>query len=197
VPVSAERRRVGIATDPENREQDDFYPTPACGTRALLSVEKFPDPIWEPACGDGAIAEVLKAHGYHVIPTDLVDRGYGKGSVDFLMEWRGQAESIITNPPFKLLTPFIRHATALVSGKIAFLARLAALEGVERASIYRTTRFARVWVFSRRLSIYRRGKRPTGMGGGTVAFAWFVWDPSHVGPPTIGWLDPTDFEDKQ
>lgn len=39
----------------------EFYPTPPEATRALLSVESFDGAIWEPACGDGAISEVLKA----------------------------------------------------------------------------------------------------------------------------------------
>lgn len=195
--LTAEHRRAGIATDPENREQNDYYPTPASATHALLSVEKFADPIWEPACGDGAISNVLVGHGYKVISTDLIDRGYGKGGVDFLLEWRAPCETIVTNPPFKLLTPFIRHATTLVTGKVAILARLAALEGIERSAIYRTTRFARLWIFSRRLSIYRRGERPEGMGTGTVAFAWFIWDPSHHCSPHIGWLDHAEFEQTQ
>jgi hypothetical protein len=36
----------------------------------------------------GSISEVLIEHGHDVISTDLVDRGYGTGGVDFLLEWR-------------------------------------------------------------------------------------------------------------
>ena len=39
----------------------NFYPTPPEATRALLSVETFDGPIWEPACGQGHIAKVLEA----------------------------------------------------------------------------------------------------------------------------------------
>jgi hypothetical protein len=56
--VRAEARLAGVAVDAENRQRDDFYPTPPEGTRALLSVERFEGPIWEPACGDGAISRV-------------------------------------------------------------------------------------------------------------------------------------------
>ena len=38
------------------REKDDFYRTPPAATQALLRVENFGQRIWEPACGDGAIA---------------------------------------------------------------------------------------------------------------------------------------------
>lgn len=51
----------GIIPDKANREKDDFYPTPPAAVRALLSVETFEGAIWEPACGDGAIAGALLA----------------------------------------------------------------------------------------------------------------------------------------
>jgi len=73
----------GIIPDKANRERDDFYPTPPAGTRALLEVESFTGPIWEPACGDGAISKVLESAGHQVISTDLIDRGYGTGGGRF------------------------------------------------------------------------------------------------------------------
>lgn len=83
----------------ENREKDDFYPTPPEGTAPLLAVERFDGPIWEPACGQGHMSRVLEDAGHDVISTDLVHRGYGEGGVDFLMEWRPRAPNIVTNPP--------------------------------------------------------------------------------------------------
>lgn len=185
--VRAEARSVGVSVDYENREKDDFYPTPPEGTQALLSVEQFDGPIWEPACGDGGISKVLLANGHEVISTDLVDRDYGESRVDFLMEWQPRAPNIVTNPPFKMVAPFMQKALSLSVGKIAFLLRLACLEGVERGEIYRQTPLARVWVFSKRLTIWRNGD-PTSHRGGTVAFAWFIWDRAYTGKPTIGWL---------
>src|SRR5215470_5861126 len=66
------------------RADHDFYPTPPEAVRALLSVEQFDGPIWEPACGDGAISRVLEEQGHQVTSTDLIDRGYGEADVDFL-----------------------------------------------------------------------------------------------------------------
>ena len=40
--------------------------------------------IWECACGQGHLSEVLKANGYNVKSTDLIDRGYG-GHKTFLL----------------------------------------------------------------------------------------------------------------
>lgn len=71
-----------------SRASFEFYPTPPEATRALLSVEEFDGDIWEPACGDGAISEVLKAQGYIVHSTDLIMRGYEDGRLDFLKSVR-------------------------------------------------------------------------------------------------------------
>ena len=64
----------------------EFYPTPPEATRALLSVETFDGFIWEPACGRGAISTVLETAGYQVVSTDLIQRDYGAGGIDFLRE---------------------------------------------------------------------------------------------------------------
>ena len=185
--ISAAHRITGVAVDRQNREKDDFYPTPPEGTEALLRVETFEGPIWEPACGAGSMRRVLEAAGHEVISTDLVDRGYGESRVDFLMEYTPRAPNIVTNPPFKMVAPFIRKSLGLTTGKVAMLLRLACLEGSERREIFDTSPLARVWVFSRRLSMQRGGF--TGdSSGGMLAFAWFVWDHAYVGKPTLGWI---------
>lgn len=184
--IKPAHRTTGVAVDHANREKDDFYPTPPEGIEGLLAVESFDGDIWEPACGDGAISKVLEAHGYRVASSDLVDRGYGESRTDFLMEFRPRAPNIITNPPFKMVAPFIRQALQLSTGKVAFLLRLACLEGVDRREIYDNSPLARVWVFSKRLTMYRAGK-PT-ESGGMIAFAWFVWEHGYTGKPTLGWI---------
>ncbi|SFL43618.1 hypothetical protein SAMN04488036_11513 [Shimia haliotis] len=78
----------------------EFYPTPPEAVRALLSVERFDGSIWEPACGDGAISKVLIEAGYQVVSTDLIDRGYGQGGLNFLKSTKPLAKNIITNPPY-------------------------------------------------------------------------------------------------
>jgi len=186
--IRQQERITGTANDRQNREQDDFYPTPSEGVEALLSVETFEGPIWECACGDGAISRVLEAHGYRVISTDLVDRGYGQARTDFLMEWESRAPNIVTNPPFKNIPEFMLQALRLSTAKVAFLMRIGCLEGAERGKIYRSSPLARVWVFSNRLQIWRNGEK-TSRSGGMIGFAWFVWDHNHKGPPTLGWLD--------
>lgn len=164
------------------RAEGDFYPTPGYCTEDLLRVERFEGSIWEPACGDGAISKVLEQHGYRVLSTDLVYRGYGMGGHDFFMESHG-VDNIITNPPYRLATEFVERAVLMAKCKVAMFLKLAFLEGQERKLLFERTPLARVYVYSKRVNLFAK---PT--GSGMIAFAWFVWDKSYTGEPVIRWL---------
>ena len=168
------------------REKDDFYATPTKCTDALLRVEQFTGPIWEPACGNGAISRALPGT---VISTDLVDRGFGASRRDFLMERDLLAPNIVTNPPFKLADEFVLHGLALGAEKIAIFMRLAWLEGRARhASLWGPHPAARIWVFCGRQTLWRGDDPDAKDKGGAIAFAWFVWERGYQGAPAIGWL---------
>lgn len=166
----------------------DFYETPPEATLALLGREAFYGGVWEPACGLGAISQVIAANGQHVVSSDLNDHGYGSSGVDFLAQQKLLAPNIVTNPPFNIATKFIQHALSLRPAKAAFLLRLAFLEGMRRRKLYDAMPPARVLVFSKRLPRMHRfgyeGKKTTS----TIAFAWFVWDSEHTGNTELGWL---------
>lgn len=166
-------------------EKDHFYPTPPAGTEALLRVEQFDGPIWEPACGEGHMSSVLEAHGHTVVSTDLVDRGFGMGRVDFLMEQRLLAPNVVTNPPFKLGEQFARKAFDLGADKAALLCRLMWLETEARRQLFAECGLARVWVFARRLGMAKAGLADK---GGMVPYAWFVFERGHSGSPVLGWV---------
>lgn len=186
--VSAGARISGVATDAENREKDDFYPTPPYATQELLARESFEGPIWEPACGDGAISQVLVANGYTTVSTDLVDRGYGVPRVDFLMEFAALAPNIITNPPYKYSTKFAWKACELAAGKVAFLMRLQFLESISRRELFQKYPPARIWVFSERLTMQRGRQTEKTDTTGMNCFIWVVWDKTHTGPTELGWI---------
>jgi hypothetical protein len=80
---------------------------------------------------------------HEVISTDLIDRGYGEGGRDFLMEWQPLAPNIVTNPPFRWAVEFVDRALMLTTGKVALFLRLAFLEGQERGRWFPTTPLAR------------------------------------------------------
>ena len=65
-------------TDKE-RQVNDYYATEPKAMEILLEVETFNKDIWECACGEGHLSEVLIKYGHNVLSTDLIDRGYGIG----------------------------------------------------------------------------------------------------------------------
>lgn len=181
-----QRAQSLVGTSP-NRPANDFYPTPPLATEALLAVETFTGTIWEPACGDGSMSKVLEAHGHTVISTDLIDRGYGEAPHDFLTSTQ-TAANIITNPPFTLAESFVRLALARSTGKVAMLCKIQFLEGTKRRTLFETTPLARVWVFSKRLTLRRNGVTAPAAASGMLCFAWHIWQHGYTGAPTIGWL---------
>ena len=98
----------------EDREEHDFYATEPKAMELLLDEETFSKNVWECACGLGQLSEVLKNRGYNVLSTDLINRGYGQGNVDFLQIQTEYCGDIITNPPYKYATEFIYHALSLI-----------------------------------------------------------------------------------
>ena len=172
---------------PENRQKEDFYPTPPEATYSLLDREKFIGNIWECACGDGAISKILEEKKYNVYSSDLIDRGYGHTGIDFLKTYR-RTDNIITNPPFKLGTEFVYQACHLASKKVAMLCRINFLEGVARGKMFKNTPLKNVYVFSRRITFINPDSGKKSHGGGMLAFAWFIWEKNYNGKPTIDWI---------
>jgi len=166
----------------------DFYPTPRWATYALIESERFVGDVWECACGDGAMSQVLSDTGNRVISSDLYDRGFGELGHDYLTTQR-RAQNVITNPPFNSAEGFVASGLQRAERKFALLLRLAFLEGANRANtIWHKAPPARVWVFSERITFYPKGAQIA--GSGTTAYAWFVWDKDHAGPTELAWLRP-------
>lgn len=169
-------------------EGPDYFPTPRWATFALIDNEKFNGDIWECACGDGAMSQVLEETGQTIINSDLFDRGYGETGQDFLNAERN-VENIITNPPYNCAEGFTAVGVELASNKFALLLRLAFLEGANRANtIFSHTPPSRVWVFSERITFYPAGAERK--GSGTTAYAWFVWDKDAPSGTELKWFKP-------
>lgn len=165
----------------------DFFPTPAWATYALIDNESFDGDIWESACGDGAMSNVLAQTGRSVRSSDLYDRGFGDVGVDFL-ETSTRAANIVTNPPYNAAEGFVQSGLAAADKKFALLLRLAFLEGGNRQrSIFSVAPPSRVWVFSERITFYPTNAERK--GSGTTAYAWFVWDKEASGTE-LKWFQP-------
>jgi hypothetical protein len=166
----------------------DFFPTPRWATHALIDNEKFSGDVWECACGDGAMSEVLELTGSRVRSSDLYNRGFGEAGVDFLTA-TSRTGNIVTNPPYNCAEGFVANGLKLAQHKFALLLRLAFLEGANRANtIFSRVPPARVWVFSERITFYMKGAKQT--GSGTTAYAWFVWDKDAHNGTELKWLKP-------
>lgn len=177
---------VGSSRNNGDRELDDFYPTPAYVVEELLKKEKFEGNIWECACGEGDISNVLIKNGFDVISTDLVDRGYGTQS-DFLKS-NMVADNIITNPPYKYALEFILKAKQHTNNKIAMFLKTVFLESETRYEMFQDKEFPlkTVYQFSKRVTLYKSGIKLK--NSGMISYAWFVWDKNYVGKPTIEWI---------
>lgn len=160
-------------------EPNDYYATEPKAVELLLEQEEFSPYVWEPACGEGHMSKVLESHGHKVLSTDLVDRGYGEGGVDFLKVTRDDVRKdfprdIITNPPYKYAKEFVEHALdiSMDGTKIAMFLKLTFLEGKGRRALFHNTPPQTVYVSSARLQC---GKNGDFSGTSMVAYAWFVW----------------------
>lgn len=176
----------------------EFYPTPPEATRALLSVESFDGPIWEPACGLGHVSKVLEAAGHTVVSTDLVERGFGQGGVDFLRETVSRAPHIVTNPPYGrgLGDAFVRKALALTAetgGTVAMLLNLASLCHPNRHDLWVQNPPAVIYGLDE-LVCWPEGRPELARSStATHRYCWVVWKPRHDGWPVFRWLKCSQF----
>ena len=167
------------------RKKSDFYETPYSMTSHLLRVEEFDKSltVCEPACGAGAISNILKKHWDNVIAYDI--------EKDFLLEY-GNYDYIITNPPFSIAYEFVKKAKKIATKKFAFLLPLSYLHGKKRYDdIYmdKTYGLKKVYVFTRYPMLgdplRDDGKYNTGM----MVYAWYIFENHFSGSPTIDWID--------
>ena len=181
-------------------------------TEALLDVERFIGPVWDPACGQGNVIRACEARGVQSAGSDVQrripdDLGHVfAGEFDFLTAdarppavlpfpaWH--ATNIVTNPPFfrgRGTEAFIRRALAVAVGKVAVWADLSVIAGDRRArGLWTDHPPTRVWSVSPRVScppgefLAAGGKAENG----TADWCWLVWDLTTTlrAPPALGWV---------
>lgn len=174
----------------EERQEYDFYETDPKAAEMLLGLETFNKNIWECACGQGALSKVFEKAGHNVLSTDLVDRGYGNGGIDFLKCTEKFDGDIITNPPYKYAQLFVEHALELVPDghKVAMFLKLQFLEGQARRKLFDRYPPKTVYVSSSRLICAKNGEFDK-VTSSAVAYAWFLWVKGYNGNPEIKWFN--------
>lgn len=170
------------------RVQHDYYATDPQAVEELLKVESFDKNILEPCCGEGHISKVLEKHGYMVESSDLIDRGFGRGGLDYLTisSWHGD---IITNPPYKHAKEFVEHSIKIINpGKrVAMLLKIQFLESVKRRELFEENPPKVIYVFSKRTSCARNGDF-TNYPSSAVCYCWYIWEKGFKGEPVIRWI---------
>lgn len=196
--VNGARSIMGSRHEPD--DSLDYFPTPPWATRALMEhvikgrlnrATDFRFALWEPACGEGHIAEVLREYNDAVFATDVFDYGYGdKCDVDFLdcddpngIDW------IVTNPPFGDKTEsFVLRAIEFAREGVAMFVRLQWLESIGRyENIFRGNPPTLIAFFAERVNLCKGRWDPTGTTA--TAYIWLVWIKG-AKPQTPFWIPP-------
>lgn len=174
------------------RSNLDYYATDPKAVEELLKVEKFNNEVWECACGEGHVSEALKKHGYNVLSTDIVNRGYSGQffTYNFLAqpsEWDGD---IITNPPYKYAKEFVERALDAVNegAKIAMFLKIQFLEGMKRGKLLDNNPPKKIYVARKRIKCAMNGDFAS-IGSSAICYAWFVWEKGYNGKTTIDYIN--------
>ena len=181
------------------REENDFYATNP-ETLKMFLYEFWKDnafegnEILEPACGQGHISKTLKEllPNFNITSTDLIDRGYGVGGIDFLTyDYKKMFDVVITNPTFSLAKEFIEKGLKISNKHVIMLCKIQLLEGTKRKEMFFNTPLKYVYVHTTRQATWKEGKPldPNGKKWATtMCLAWFVWDKDYKGEPIIRWI---------
>lgn len=191
--VFIQRGSSQIATN--NRDSLDYYATEPKALELLLdSGVRFSENVWEPACGEGHLSKVLEKRGYDVLSTDLVDRGYGVGNVNFLTLdiKRGSYDGdVVTNPPYKFALEFAQKALDVVSDghMVAMFLKIQFLEGVARRKFFEENPPAFIYVSSRVLHCALNGDFEHYGKSNAATYCWILWRKGLKDEPRVRWFN--------
>ena len=146
--------------------------------------------MWEPFCGQGHLSKALEARGYDVRSTDLIDRGYGEGGIDFFKQseiWDGD---IITNPAYSVAKEAVIHALDIITpGRNVYMfLKLQFLEGKGRKELFDRGELKTVYVSRSRIICAKNGEFEK-VKSSAVAYMWAHWQKGYRGDPIIKWIN--------
>ncbi len=185
----------------EARDSLDNFWTPPWATRALCEIvlpQLFPIPspdkssVWEPACGEGHMSDVLEEYFSRVQATDIFPQGSHRCVYDFLGpdEPPFTCDWIITNPPFRgdMAERFVLRALELASVGIAMFVAIQFLETVSRYEhVFRDRPPTLISFFSERVNCCKGRWVPD--GSTDAAYVWLVWVKGCAPMPPF-WIPP-------
>ena len=189
-PLGASNHSAGM------RAQDDYYATDPKALEMLLELESFSHYVWEPACGEGHLSNVLKSHGYDVKSSDLVDRNYVGAEIKDFFEITQKdiandyPRDIVTNPPYRHAQAFVEHALDLLEPerKLAMFLKIQFLEGKARRAMFNKYPPKRIYVSSSRIACGKNGEFSQNESS-AVAYAWYIWEKGYTGDTVVKWFN--------
>ena len=192
--ITSEKELSDFDTEKEQKvkvpQPNEYYATHPSVTLDLLRVESFHHSILEPACGGGFISQPLIDNGYIVHSSDLIDRGFGNGGIDFLLyEFEKDKYDIVTNPPYTFFIPFLLKAIEICRNKVAMLLPVTFLSCKQRCKIYKSYPPHTVYIYTDRICIAKNGEfEKYDSTINPQMYAWFVWQKGFKENPTIKWI---------
>lgn len=194
---------------------DDEYQTPPEALIALMGVEALPQVMWEPACGEGNLVNVIRESGRscwasdkHETPCEYsyVSDFLGTpimGRPQFLIDNEVKIGGIITNPPFLLIEEFIDRALTLAP-LVYMLGPSTFMHGVDgrvrnsgtRTRLIEKSGLRTIWAFRDRLPMmHRKGWEESGKptASSQANHCWYVWQRGWTGKRSLNrlsWRDP-------
>ena len=172
------------------REENDYYATDPKTIDDLVGRVDFQDKhIWECACGEGHLSKRLEKHWLLVKSTDLIERWYWVGWLDFLKCTAPIDCHIITNPPYKIAKDFIEHSLNIIPewNKVAMFLKLTFLEWMARNKFFKAHPPKTVFVYSKRQMCAKNWEFEK-YKSNAVAYCWFVWEKWFTWKPNIEWI---------
>jgi hypothetical protein len=163
-----------------------WYWEPEEVTEQLLREITFCGPVHDPCCGSGRIPILARRFGYEATGSDIVDRGFGVGGVDFFTDSTPRV-TLIFNPPAgrnqdpTLSTRFILHALEVAEEVAAVLPVPMQCGQWRRDNLYRPHPPRYVLALAARPSMPPGGTDIEAKGG-TMDYNWIVWNRGYRGP---------------
>lgn len=184
------------------RDPHEWYVEPRwCVEQMLdqleLDGEPFEGAVIDPCCGGGTIPSACLARGIPARGSDIVDRGFG--TVCNLFDITEPVDNVMSNVPYKISVPCLRHMLTFVRRRILLLLPLTFWGSRERNALFRVSPPRLFYPCSDRPSMppgRMTGRRdPLGAliqpnnSGGTAEYGWWRFDIGYRGPMEVRLLD--------
>ena len=130
------------------------------------------------------------------IGTDIKDRGFSNEywetgyGFDFLDDDypHDNVDTIIMNPPYATLEPFLIRALEIAKKKLIVLCRMQVLEGSGRyEKIFKDNPPTAIYQYVDRIQCWKNGEEPE--GSSAQGYCWVIWDKQReVKHPELHWI---------